>query len=194
MDNQKAADQGMLGHPDLLSSGQSDSAKSPQQQTKDNHGAKQNKWIFGLTLGFYAGLIWGVVKSVEHYLKFTTVYPGFFTDKTLKQYHWTHWQGYFAGIVCFIAISVVAALIYTWLASRAKSAWLGIAYGGVCWLLLYVWIGPQVGTLPAVTKLTRTTIITDFCLFLIWGLFIGYTVMMEFTSFVADEPDKVKSS
>ncbi len=43
-------------------------------------------------------------------------------------------------------------------------------------------------------ELTWDSIITEFCFFLLWGLFIGYTVAMEYTDERKREPEKRRST
>jgi len=54
--------------------------------------------------------------------------------------------------------------------------------------VLYLLIGPFTGMVPSVTKMDANTFFTDVCLFILWGLFIGYSISMEFTDERNREP------
>src|SRR5687768_1205995 len=45
---------------------------------------KTNRWIFALYIGFFAGFIWGALKIVEYYFKFTSLVPGFLVELFFK--------------------------------------------------------------------------------------------------------------
>jgi uncharacterized membrane protein YagU involved in acid resistance len=150
-----------------------------------------NRWFFALYIGFYAGLIWGAVKIIENYFHFTTIVPGFLVEPFFKHEFLMSWQGVLTGWAFFIVFSVIAAFVYMIVLSKVKGPWMGILYGAAWWGLLYLLIGPLAGMMYWVNKLDWNTIITDFCLFLLWGLFIGYTISLEFTDERNREPEPI---
>jgi hypothetical protein len=147
-----------------------------------------NPWRHAAMIGLWAGLIWGAVRFIQFYFQFTKV-PVYFlikpwgTKTFLKSYY-----GSLTGWLAFIVLSMVAAFIYTAFFRKVKGPWLGLAYGVAWWALLFVWIGPWTGMTSGLGRLEWTSIITDFCLFLIWGLFIGFSISFEFTDERQREP------
>lgn len=153
-----------------------------------NKQKRTNPFLFSLYIGFFAGLIWGGVKIVEYKLKFTTVVPGFLLGGVMEHAYLETWQGMLAGWASFIVLSMAAALLYGFLLRHRTGPWYGFAYGIVWWGLLYLLVGPFYKMMPAVQLLDRTTFYADLCLFVLWGLFIGYSISMEFTNERSREP------
>jgi hypothetical protein len=147
-----------------------------------------NLWFFALYIGFYAGLIWGGLKVIEYFMKFTSIVPGFFVELFFKHEFLMTWQGYLTGWAFFILFSILASFIYMAALSRVLGPWMGVAYGLLWWCLLYLFIGPLAGMMQWINKLDLNTIITDVCLFAVWGLFIGYSIAVEYTDERTREP------
>ncbi|TCZ77437.1 hypothetical protein E0485_10605 [Paenibacillus albiflavus] len=141
-----------------------------------------NRWFFAFYVGIFCGFIWGIVKIVQYYFKFTSIVIGFLVEPFYKHMYLTQWQGLLIGWGAFILFSIIASLIYVALFQHIKGTWLGMLYGGAWWCLLYLIIGPKVDMLEWISHYSWDTIITDFCLFVLWGLFIGYTIAVEFTN------------
>ncbi|NMO96866.1 YqhR family membrane protein [Paenibacillus lemnae] len=140
-----------------------------------------NRFTFALELGFYAGFIWGGIRWVFYLLHFTTVLPGFLLEPFFKHAFLMTTAGQLAGWLSFIALSVIASLIYVLLFRKVKGPWPGIAYGIVWWALLFIALNPMFHWSLPVKKMSWDTNISEFCLFLLWGLFIGYTTAEEYT-------------
>ncbi|GIQ70702.1 hypothetical protein DUZ99_14905 [Xylanibacillus composti] len=147
-----------------------------------------NPWRFALQIGFFAGLIWGGVRIAEYYFKFTEVIPGFLAEPFMKHSFIASWSGHLFGWGVFTVFSIAAAFIYAAFFRKIKGPWFGLLYGAAWWLLLYLLIGPWTGMMKAFSEQTPNTLITDSCLFLVWGLFIGYSTAFEFTDERFREP------
>ena len=143
---------------------------------------------FALNIGFFAGVIWGGLKTIEFSLKFTVVPPGFLIDPFFKHPFLATWMGMLLGLAAFIVLSIIAAMIYEMGLRKAKGPYWGVGYGVVWWVLLYVLLGPLTGMMLPLTRLDRTSSITDGCLFILWGLFIGYSLAFEYTNEQNREP------
>ncbi|MEK6990645.1 YqhR family membrane protein [Paenibacillus sp. FSL K6-1566] len=150
-----------------------------------------NPFLYALELGYYAGLIWGAVRWIFYTLKFTRVVPGFLMEPFFKHEFLVTAAGQIAGWLSFIAFSVIASLIYVFLFRKLKGPWPGIIYGVIWWIVLYIALNPWLRFTPPVKKLTWDTNISEFCIFILWGLFIGYTAAQEFTDERMREPKQV---
>ncbi|MHA0855579.1 YqhR family membrane protein [Paenibacillus sp. CMAA1364] len=159
---------------------------------QQRQGEYTNKMAFALELGFFAGLIWGSIHWIFYVFKFTKVIPGYLAEPFFKHSFLKSGAGHLVGLLVFIAFSIGVSLIYVFLFRKLKGPWPGIAYGIFWWTIIYVVIGPSFEMVKPLTKLSMTTIISEFCLYLLWGLFIGYTIAMEFTDERMREPKKVK--
>lgn len=149
--------------------------------------------LYSIKIGFYAGLIWGLIRWLVTELNFTNVNQAFLLDpfvrrEVLNGYYWQ-----VAGLAAFIMMSIVAALIYVIVLGRFKGPWPGLFMGIVWWGIVYALIGPLLGAVRPLRELGWSSIVTDFCLFMMWGLFIGYSIAFEFHSESDREPQKKAS-
>ncbi|MGF7048572.1 hypothetical protein J2T13_003080 [Paenibacillus sp. DS2015] len=159
-----------------------------QQQPHHYH---TNAFAFALELGFFAGIIWGAVHWLCYSLKFTMIIPAFLAEPFFKHVFLKTGAGHLIGWLFFIFMSIIATIIYVLIFRKMKGPWPGLAYGVLWWIILFVAVGPFIDLVKPITVQTIDSIITEFCLFMLWGLFIGYTVAMEFTDERMREPKKV---
>ncbi|REE70650.1 membrane protein YqhR [Paenibacillus taihuensis] len=163
---------------------------SRQQGTKNDYDGSThtNPTAFCLQLGFFAGLIWGLVHWLLFALNFTKVMPAFLLDPFYKQSFLLKWWGGLLGIAAFIVFSIIATFIYKVLLGRLFGPWPGILYGMLWWALIFMTIGPAMSMTKAYNLIGYKTLITECCLFVLWGLFIGYTIAFEFSDEAGREP------
>lgn len=138
------------------------------------------RWGFAAYIGFFAGLIWGWVEWVLYYFKFTTVLPAFLVEPFFKKSFMHSWSGHWTGLAAFTAYSIVAALVYTAVLLKLRGAWPGVLFGVLWWGLTFGFIGPFTGMLPPFRNLSFDTHVTEACRFVLWGVFIGYSISLEF--------------
>lgn len=148
---------------------------------------------FCLYIGFFAGLIWGLVRWLAVALNFTKVPAAFLADPWVKRSALTQMPWQLLGLGLFILMSMAAAFLYYALLRRLRGPWPGLAFGGVWWAVLYAWLGPVAGAVPPLKRIGWDSIITDFCLFVTWGLFIGYSIAYEYHNEFEREPAGARS-
>ncbi|PYI55072.1 hypothetical protein DLM86_11080 [Paenibacillus flagellatus] len=161
-----------------------------RDRERERPAPRTNVWAFSLQIGLFAGLIWGAVKIGASYFKFTRINSGFVAKPFFTQAYMNSTAGFWTGWLAFIAFSLVAALLYAGLFRKIRGPWMGLVYGASWWALLYLLFGPVMGMMRRIDRLDWNTIVTDFCFFLVWGLFIGYSISFEFT----DEREREPSS
>lgn len=144
--------------------------------------------MFGLKIGFFAGLIWGLVRWLATGLRFTTVTQAFLLDPFVPRTWLSGFYWQLGGLAAFIAMSVLAAAVYVLLLGKLSGPWPGLLFGAAWWALGYALAGPYVGALPPLNRIGWGSIVTDFCLFLLWGLFIGYSIAFELHDEAEREP------
>lgn len=157
-------------------------------ERKEGESKSTNVWAFALQIGFFAGLIWGAVKAAEVYFKFTAIPTRFMAKPFLAPSFINTNAGFWMGWLFFIIFSIIAALLYAIVLRKVKGHWMGLAYGAAWWALIYLLVGPSTGMMKWINRYDWNTIITDVCLFLIWGLFIGFSISFEFTDEREREP------
>jgi magnesium-transporting ATPase (P-type) len=160
--------------------------KQKQKNEYENH--HTNPWLFSIKIGFFAGLIWGIIRWMFYEMKFTRILPGFAADPFFKaSFLKTAW-GEVVGIAAFVLFSIAAALIYKVALGRLRGPWPGILYGAAWWAILFTAVGPMLGIMESVRKAGWNTLYTELCVFLLWGVFIGYSIAFEFTDEASREP------
>ncbi|MRN53571.1 YqhR family membrane protein [Paenibacillus monticola] len=150
-------------------------SKSHQQKSDPT-----NPWIFALELGYFAGLIWGGARWLMYTLHFTKVIPGFLAEPFFKHDFLMTPAGHLLGYLFFIGFSVVVSLLYVLILRKLKGPWPGMIYGVLWWSVLFL-AGSQYFLMQRPFRLPWNSIISEFCVFLLWGLFIGYTAAIEYT-------------
>ncbi|MBP1999423.1 putative membrane protein YagU involved in acid resistance [Paenibacillus shirakamiensis] len=159
-------------------------------QQKTQASQVTNPWWFALELGLFAGLIWGGFHGFFYFLRFTSVLPGFLAEPFFKTTYLKTQPGYYMGWLFFTVFSLVATYIYIFTLRKMKGPWPGLAYGILWWVIIF-FIGPMYKMVPPLRQAGWDTIISEFCIFMLWGLFIGYTIAVEYTEERAREPKKV---
>lgn len=141
---------------------------------------RTNRFTFALQLGFFAGFFWGGARLLMYGLRFTKVIPGFLAEPFFKHDFLLKPAGHMIGYLLFIVLSIIASLIYVFAFRKLKGPFPGMVYGILWWAgLLYG--GAKLFLLQPPFRLPWNTVISEFCLYLLWGLFIGYTAAMEYT-------------
>lgn len=163
------------------------------RQQRRSDGKRTNPWTFALELGFFAGVIWGGVQGFFFFMRFTSVIPGYLAEPFFKTSYLKTQPGYYVGWLFFTLFSIIAALIYTLAFRKLKGPWPGIAYGIIWWAIIFLLAGPMLHMVLPFKKLTINSHISEFCIYLLWGLFIGYTVAVEYTDERDREPRKLLS-
>ncbi|QLG39595.1 MULTISPECIES: YqhR family membrane protein [unclassified Paenibacillus] len=166
-----------------------DRGKRPTQRQGQSHYFTK-PFPFAVELGFFAGFIWGGLHWLSYLLHFTIVPLGFLAEPFFKHNFIYTAAGHLTGWLFFIVFSVLTSLIYTFTLKKWKGPIPGMGYGILWWLIIFVLVGPKLDMVKPLNRLTWDSIITEFCFFLLWGLFIGYTVAMEFTDERKREPEK----
>ncbi|WP_270170436.1 YqhR family membrane protein [Paenibacillus sp. SYP-B4298] len=156
--------------------------------TSPYEGHQTNRWLYGLNIGFFAGLIGGLFHWLLYGIHFTTVLPGFMLDIFMKQSFLVSYWGIAAGIAAFIVFSIGAAYLYLLTLGQYRGPWPGLLYGLFWWAVIYLGVGPWWGMVKPFRLLGWNSITTECCFYLIWGLFIGYSIAFEFHDEASREP------
>ncbi|SFC47987.1 Conserved membrane protein YqhR [Bacillus sp. 491mf] len=130
-------------------------------------------------IGVFGGLFWGAVWYFLHIFSFTVPGPNYlllpFALGDWKEGVW----GNIAGIICMGILSVVVAFIYKAVLSKFEGLISGIIYGLVWWGLLFFVIPPVAPVIKSMMEMPKETIVTTACIFILYGVFIGYSVSFE---------------
>lgn len=130
--------------------------------------------------GLFGGIFWGSIGFFAYYFNFTEIRPNVILEPWVLG-DWKHgWLGTVISIILLGVFSVVAAFIYYAALKKFKGYWFGIGYGIVLFLLVFFIINPLFPGMKPFNDLNMDTIITSFCLYILYGIFIGYSINYEY--------------
>jgi magnesium-transporting ATPase (P-type) len=131
-------------------------------------------------IGFYGGLIWSVLGYFTYLLNFTKYGPALVLSPWALGDWKTKTLGQFIGIIVIALISILVAFAYKFVLSQIKSIWAGILFGIVLWGIVFYILNPIFPNLENVTELGRNTLATSICIYILYGLFVGYSISFEY--------------
>jgi len=163
------------------------------ERTSDNRSGfgtdNTNPAAYCLKIGIAAGVIWGLIRWLAVAMNLTKVSQAFLIDPWVKRsaLGYGYWQ--IAGFAAFILMSIAAAYVYYGIVRSFRGPVPGLIFGIAWWAALYAAAGPLVGAVPSLATIGWNSLLTDLCLFVIWGLFIGYSIAFEFHQEAGREPE-----
>lgn len=129
--------------------------------------------------GFFGGILWSAIGYFAYYLNFIKVEPNIilepFTVGTWRE----SWIGIVISIFAYGIISIVVAFLYYAVLKKFKTMWVGAVYGIVLFFIVFFILNPIFPSMKPFLKLDLNTIITSVCLYIIYGVFIGYSISYE---------------
>lgn len=141
--------------------------------------------------GFVAGVIGSLMGYLVYYFNFTEINPGIILAP------WDgRWKGGWAGVLLAVLlyglVSIVAALLYYGTLKKRKSFWWGVAYGVVLFFIVFLVLYPLFPGTKSLLQYDMNSILTGLCAFILYGLFIGYSISYEYEEFLYLKELKLK--
>ncbi|UOQ93712.1 YqhR family membrane protein [Halobacillus shinanisalinarum] len=137
-----------------------------------------------LLIGFIAGILWSGLGAISYYFNFSQVSAATFIFRSFWQTEWTSTllaEILAVGIVA--VLSILVAFAY-YVALKGKNGiWPGFIYGIILFGLLFYVMNPIFQAVPDFTQLTIDSLVTTICLFVLYGVFIGYSISYEFKEY-----------
>ncbi|WP_100404769.1 YqhR family membrane protein [Bacillus solitudinis] len=131
-------------------------------------------------IGFFGGLIWSLVGYIAFYFNFMRIGPALI----LMPWAFGDWKntyiGQLIGVGMIAILSIGVAFLYKLILQKFHSIWAAMGFGTGLWLLVFYVLNPIFPGLKAVQNLDFNTIASTLCLYVIYGLFIGYSVSYEY--------------
>jgi hypothetical protein len=132
-----------------------------------------------VTIGLFGGIFWSLLAYLSYIFNFTVISP----NLVLEPWAVGDWKdgvrGQFIGIAIIGILSIGVALVYYAVLKKFKSIWVGLIYGLVLWGLVFLVLNPIFPDLKTVNHLDRNTLITTVCFYILYGVFIGYSISFE---------------
>nr|WP_257008361.1 YqhR family membrane protein [Bacillus sp. FJAT-45350] len=131
-------------------------------------------------IGLFGGLIWSMIGYLAFFLNFMRVGPAL----VLMPWALGNWKdgymGQLVGIFIISLLSILVAFLYKLILEKVYSIWAGLGYGVVLWLIVFYLLNPIFPGLKSVANLDLNTILTSICLYILYGVFIGYSISYEY--------------
>lgn len=152
---------------------------------------KQEKNLSGFAstvalIGFYGGIIWGFIHFFTYYLNLTNIGPAFI----LNPWALGEWKnkllGQLIGILVIGLLSIGIAFVYRGLFAKFKSVILGLLFGACLWVIIFYVLNPVFPDLKPLSKMDKNTIVTTGCIFILYGLFIGYSISYHYDEITSE--------
>lgn len=147
--------------------------KEQQRKLTSNKASRKwiRKWKESLSIGIWGALIWSFIGYFSYWLNLSDYSPSHFGKPFLNPDYLFRWQGILLSISIVIIMSIILSFIYSLFFSHILTPWIGAALGAVLWYILVGW-----------RDVSFTTLLSTFSLFVLYGIFIGYSLSMEFSS------------
>ncbi|HHY73077.1 MAG TPA: hypothetical protein GX497_07610 [Bacillus bacterium] len=161
-------------------------------ENQDHHAAKnnpaleQNKEDEPLShlskvviIGFIGGVFWSLIGYLAYYFNFTEMGPSLI----LQPWAIGDWKyettGHWIGIIVIGLLSIGVALVYNVFLKNTQKIWPSILFGVVLWLIVFYLLNPIFPKLESVREFRINTIITTICLYILYGVFVGYSISYD---------------
>ncbi|WP_101844262.1 YqhR family membrane protein [Halobacillus sp. Marseille-P3879] len=137
-----------------------------------------------ITIGFVSGILWSTLGAISYYFSFSEVSAASFIFRSFWYTNWT--SSLLAEILAVIIVSLFSmfvSLIYYVTLKRINGIWPGIVFGIALFAVIFFALNPIFSAVPAWNELTGDTYVTSVCLYILYGVFIGYSISYEYQEY-----------
>ncbi|WP_047979942.1 YqhR family membrane protein [Ornithinibacillus contaminans] len=134
-----------------------------------------------LFTGFVGGIVASLFGIFMYYFNFIEVSATSYVIRPWTTAAWTNtWLGDLVTSVLIGLLSIFVALIYYGALKKLNSIWVGIVYGILLWVIVFLILEPIFPNVPSVMEMELTSIISSLCLYILYGTFIGYSISFDY--------------
>lgn len=143
--------------------------------------------------GFIGGLLTSLLGIMMYYFNFSEIIHTSYVLRSWITMEWTEgWIGNIVSSFIIGALSIFVALLYYVLFKKINSMWVGVAYGIILWCVFFFFIHPLFPIMKQIINYDVNTILSTVCLFVLYGLFIGYSIAYDYyDTYVLGKHEKV---
>lgn len=139
--------------------------------------------------GLFGGIFWGIMGFFLSFFHLTEIRPNVILEPWLLGNWKNEWQGTVVSILLFGVLSIGVAFIYYALLKKFSHWLVGAAYGVVLFIIVFFFLHPFFPGIKPLTELKWSTIISSICIFIVYGIFIGYSISYEYQNKKAQEKE-----
>jgi Conserved membrane protein YqhR len=131
-------------------------------------------------VGFFGGLLWSAFGFIAYYLNFSKVGPALVLAPWALGKWKSQWIGQLISILIIALLSILVAIAYRYAFAKIKSMLAGILYGVALWAIVFYLLHPIFPGLEPMNTIGRNTITTTLCIYILYGVFVGYSISFEY--------------
>lgn len=139
--------------------------------------------------GLFGGIFWSVMGYFAHLFSFTEIHPHVILEPWAYGDWKTDWLGTVISIIIYGLLSIGAAFIFYAAFKKSKGIWPGVGFGIVLFLLVFIVLNPLLPGIDPLNELNRNTILTTICLYMVYGIFIGYSINYQYQIYSMTEKE-----
>ncbi|UCZ54593.1 YqhR family membrane protein [Bacillus shivajii] len=144
-------------------------------------------------IGVFGGLFWSLIGYVAFYLNFSRVGPALALMPWALGDWKNGWLGHLVGIAVISLLSIGVAFLYRLVFAKVNHWWPGLIFGFLLWVVVFGLLNPLFPGLKPLTALDLNTIVTNLCLYIVYGIFIGYSISYEYHERTVHEGEAIQS-
>lgn len=130
--------------------------------------------------GFVGGLFWGAIALFAHFFKFSEISPNTVLEPWTVGAWKSGWLGIVISLLLLGILGIGAAFLYYFTLKQFNNIWTGLLYGAILFVIVFYVLNPLFPSLNHVSELKFNTIVTMICIYLLFGLFVGYSISYEY--------------
>jgi hypothetical protein len=160
-------------------SGGGNMAEENNKLEQENHEKPMS--LMGLTVitGLFGGVFWSAIAYLAFVFKFTEIRPNVILEPWAIGDWKVGWLGTIISIIIIGMLSIGVALIYYFTLRKLNRLYIGIGFGLALFLLVFFVLNPIFPGIAPFKDLSRNTIVTSICFYILYGVFIGYSISYE---------------
>ncbi|PYZ94339.1 hypothetical protein CR194_02055 [Salipaludibacillus keqinensis] len=143
-------------------------------------------------IGFVGGTLWSFIGYLAYYFSFTKFGPSII----LMPWALGDWKhdllGQWIGILVIGILSIGIAFMYRLIFAKVNQVWPGILFGIALWLIVFGFLHPLFEEMEPILRLDLNSLVTTLSLYIIYGLFIGYSVSYEYHERTVHEGETIQ--
>ncbi|ALC81588.1 MULTISPECIES: YqhR family membrane protein [Bacillus] len=130
--------------------------------------------------GFIGGAGLSLIGYLFSLFRFSEISPNMLLQPFILGDWKNKLMGTFISIIIIGVLGIGAALLYYLFFRRIKGMWAGLIYGVMLWAIVFFLFNPLFPELASINELKSETLISSFCLYLLFGLFVGYSISFDY--------------
>ena len=136
-----------------------------------------------VVVGGVGGAFWSFIGYAAYFMNFTLIGPSIWIKPFVTEDFLVQPLAHLIGIAVGTFLSILVAFLYAFTLAKYYAPWIGLGFGLALFLLTYYVINPLLAlTKKPIHNMGVNTFTTEICLFLLFGLFIGFSLSVEYSS------------